>query len=78
MYFYQLAYRDSKVPKYFVGLIHMQCFPSLYCNWDKQNNPTVPATPTISGFTAREMSQVLTRLHEPSICMGAMPPSNAH
>ena len=28
-YFYQLAYQDSKVPKCFVGLIQMQCSPSL-------------------------------------------------
>ena len=39
-YFYQLAYRDSKVPKHFVGLIQMQCSPSFDCNWDKQNDPT--------------------------------------
>ena len=39
-YFYQLAYRDSKVPKHFVGLIQMQCSPSFDCNWSKQNNPT--------------------------------------
>ena len=39
-YFYQLAYRDSKVPKHFVELIQMQCSPSFDCNWGKQNNPT--------------------------------------
>ena len=39
-YFYQLAYRDSKVPKCFVGLIQMQCSPSFDCNWGKQNDPT--------------------------------------
>ena len=39
-YFYQFAYRDSKVLKRFVGLIQMQCFPSFDCNWGKQNNPT--------------------------------------
>ena len=38
-YFYQLAYRDSKVPKRFVGLNQMQC-PSFDCNWGKQNDPT--------------------------------------
>ena len=47
--FYQLAYRDSKVPKRFVGLIlrsawglssQMQCSPSFDCNWGKQNHPT--------------------------------------
>ena len=39
-YFYQLAYRDSKVPKCFVGLLQMQWSPSFDCNWGKQNNPT--------------------------------------
>ena len=32
-YFYQLAYRDSKVPKSFVGLNQMQCSPSFNWNW---------------------------------------------
>ena len=31
-YFYQLAYRGSKLPKRFVGLIQMQCSPSFDCN----------------------------------------------
>ena len=35
-YFYQLAYRDSKVPKCFVGLNQMQCSLSFDCNWGKQ------------------------------------------
>ena len=39
-YFYQLAYRDSKVPKRFVGLNQMQCPPSFDWNWGKQNDPT--------------------------------------
>ena len=39
-YFYQLVYRDSKVPKRFVGLIQIQCSPSFDCNWGKQNDPT--------------------------------------
>ena len=39
-YFYQLAYRDSKVPKRFVGLNQVQCSPSFDWNWGKQNNPT--------------------------------------
>ena len=39
-YFYQLAYRDSKVPKRFVGLNQMQCSPSFDWNWGKQNDPT--------------------------------------
>ena len=39
-YFYQLAYRDSKVPKRFVGLNQMQCSPSFDWNWGKQNHPT--------------------------------------
>ena len=39
-YFHQLAYRDSKVPKHFVGLNQMQCSPSFDGNWGKQNDPT--------------------------------------
>ena len=39
-YFYHLAYRDSKVPKRFVGLNQMQCSPSFDWNWGKQNDPT--------------------------------------
>ena len=39
-YFYQLAYRDSKVPNRFVGLNQMQCSPSFDWNWGKQNDPT--------------------------------------
>ena len=31
-YFYQLAYRDSKVPNRFVGLNQMQCSPSFDWN----------------------------------------------
>ena len=36
----RLAYWDSKVPKRVVGLIQMQCSPSLDCNWGKQNDCT--------------------------------------
>ena len=39
-FLHQLAYQDSKVPKHFVGLIQMQCSPSLDCNWDKPNDST--------------------------------------
>ena len=39
-YFYQLAYRDSKVPKGFVGLNQIQGSPSFDWNWCKQNDPT--------------------------------------
>ena len=39
-YFYQRAYRDSKVPKHFVGLNQMQCSPSFDWNWGQQNDPT--------------------------------------
>ena len=38
-YFYQIAYRDSKVLKDFGGLIQKQCSPSFDCNWGKQNTP---------------------------------------
>ena len=39
-YFYQLAYRDLKVPKRFVGLNQMQCSPSFDWNWGNQNDHT--------------------------------------
>ena len=39
-YFHQLAYRDLKVPKRFVGLNQMQCSPSFDWNCGKQNDPT--------------------------------------
>ena len=39
-FLHHLAYQDSKVLKHFVGLIQMQCSPSLDCTWDKQNDPT--------------------------------------
>ena len=39
-YFYQLAYRDSKVPNRFIGLNQMPCSPSFDWNWGKQNDPT--------------------------------------
>ena len=39
-YFYQLAYRDLKVPKRFVRLNQMQCSPSFDWNWGKQNDNT--------------------------------------
>ena len=57
-----------KVPKHFVGLIQMQCSPSFDCNWGKENDLTrcwdhLHFTPTISCFTAREMSQLSTRSH---------------
>ena len=41
VFFYQLAYWDSKVSKRFVGLIQMQCSPSFDCNWGKQNDSIV-------------------------------------
>ena len=38
-YFYQLAYRDSKVPKRFVGLNQMQCSPFFDCNCGNKMTP---------------------------------------
>ena len=39
-YFHQLAYRDSNVPKRFIGSNQMQYSPSFDWNWGKQNDPT--------------------------------------
>ena len=89
-YFYQLAYRDLKVPKHFVGLIQMQCSPSFDCNWGKQNDPTAcwPQlhTPTISGFTVKGKClsyppDCVGGVTETPNCVGgdgAQPPSNPH
>ena len=43
-YFYQLAYRDLKVPKCFVGLIQIQCSPSFDCNWANKTTPLYVGT----------------------------------
>ena len=86
-YFYQLAYWASKVPKRFIGLFQMQCSPSwLQHGQTKQPHYMLaPATLTILGFTAREMSRLPTRLrgqrhqsHKLRGRWGAAPPSNPH
>ena len=82
-YFYQLAYWDAKVSKHFIGLNQMQCSPSF--DLTGANKMTPLATPTISGFTARKILQLPTRLHgrvtEPPNCVGGKgtaPPSNPY
>ena len=60
-YFYQLAYRDSKVPNRLVGLNQMQCSPSFDWNWGKQNDPTACWHQLHPRFRAREMPQLPTR-----------------
>ena len=87
-YFYQLAYRDSKVPKNFVGLIQMQCSPSFHCNWGKQNDPTACWHQLHRGFWVLQQGKCISY---PPVCVGgvtentncvggewAAPPSNPH
>ena len=74
-YFYQLAYRDSKVPKRFVGLNQMQC---LDCNWGKQNDPTASWHQLHPRFRVLQRGKCLSY---PPDCVGgegAALPSNPH
>ena len=85
-YFYQLAYRDSKVPKRFVGLNQMQCSPSFDWNWGKQNNPTACWYQLHLRFQVLQQGKCLRypperigRATETTICVGDEgPPSNLH
>ena len=77
-YFYQLAYRDSNVPKHFVGLIQMQCSPSFDCNWGKQNDPIACWHQLHPRFRVLQQGKCLSY---PPDCVGgegAQPPSNPH
>ena len=87
-YFYQLAYRDLKVPNCFVGLIQMQCSPSFDCNWGKQNNPTACWHLLHPRYRVSQQGKCLSYppdcmggLTESPNCMGgegAQPPSKPH
>ena len=87
-YFYQLAYRDSKVPKRFVGLNQMQCSPFFDWNWAKQNDPTAcwyqlhPRFQVLQqGKCLRYPPKHMGAVIETTICVGsegAQPPSNPH
>ena len=86
-YFYQLAYRDSKVPKRFVGLIQMQCSLSFDCNWGKQNDPTAcwhqlhPRFQVYSKGNVSATHQIASvGSLKPQIAwaVGAVPPLNHH
>ena len=87
-YFYQLAYRDSKVPKYFVRFNEMQCSPSFDWNWGKQNDPTACWYQLHLQFQVLQQGKCLSYppecmggVTETTICVGgegAAPPSNHH
>ena len=84
-YFYQLAYRDSKVPKCFVGLKQMQCSPSFDCNWGKQNDPTACWHQHDFGFYSKGNASATHQIAwagslNPQLCgrQGAVLPSNPH
>ena len=61
------CYQDSKLPKHFVYRTNSNAFFSLFCLQQGQTKwhhcMLAPTTPTISGFTARKMFQLSTRLH---------------
>ena len=88
IYFYQLAYWDSKVPKRFVGLNQMQCSPSFDWNWGKQNDPTACWYQLHLRFQVLQQGKCLRyppervgRVTETTICVGgkgAAPPLNPH
>ena len=85
-YFYQLAYRDSKVPNCFVGLNQMQCSPSFDWNWGKQNDPTACWHQLHPRFRVLQQGKCLRYppervggVTETTNCVGgerALPPSN--
>ena len=80
-YFYQLAYRDSKVPNRFVGLNQMQCSPSFDWNWGKQNDPTAcwHLHPRFQVLQQRKCLSYPPEVWAGSLkphCEGALPPSN--
>ena len=85
-YFYQLAYRDSKVPNRFVGLNQRQCSPSFDWNWGKQNDPTACWHQLHSRFRVLQQGKCLRYppervggVTETTNCVGgegAKPPSN--
>ena len=87
-YFYQLAYRDSKVPKRFVGLNQMQCSPSFDWNWGKQNDPTACWYQLYLWFQVLQQGKWLRYppervggVTETAFCLGgegAVPPSNPY
>ena len=87
-YFHQLAYRDSKVPKHFVGLNRMQCSPSFDWNCGKQNDTTAcwhqlhPRFQVLhKGKCLRNPPERVGGVTETTICVseeGAAPPSNSH
>ena len=80
-YFHQLAYRDSKVPKRFVGLNQMQCSPSFDWNWGKQNDPTACWDQLHPRFPVLQQGKCLSYppdcvggVTETPNCVGATPP----
>ena len=84
-YVYQLAYRDSKVPKRFIGLIQMQCSLSFDCNWDKQNDPTACWHQLHPQHRVLQQGKCLSYppdcvggVTESPNYVGAAPPSNPH
>ena len=77
-YSFQLAYRNFKVAKRFVGLIQMQCSPSFEWNWGKQNDPIACWHQLHTQFQVLQQGKCL---NYPQSCMGregAVPPLSPH
>ena len=72
-YFYQLAYRDSKVHKRFVRLNQKQCSPSLDRNWGKQNDSTACWHQLYPRFQVLQQGKCLR--HPPDCVGGVTEPS---
>ena len=68
-YFYQLANRDSKVPKHFIELNEMQCSPSFDWNWGKQNDRTACWHQLHPRFRVLQQGKCL--IHPPD-CLGGV------
>ena len=87
-YFYQLAYRVSKVPKCFVGLNQMQRSPSFDWNCGTQNDPTACWHQLHPRFRVLQQGKCLSyppdcvgEVTKTPNCVGsegAVPPSNPH
>ena len=78
-YFYPFAFRDSKVPKRFVGLNQMQCSPYFDWNWGKQMYQLHLRFQVLQqGKCLRYPPEHVSGVTETTICKGAVPPSNPH
>ena len=88
MMYMKILYRDSKVPKLFIGLNQMQSSPSFDWNLDKQNDPTAgwhqlhPQFEVLQqGKWLRYSPECVGAVTETAKCMGgegSVPPLHLH